>query len=54
VAPAYDIYTPSHINKKVLHAPLTIICLVPETKGGSLEHIERNLLSGKRLRDIGR
>jgi SP family galactose:H+ symporter-like MFS transporter len=30
------------------------ISLVPETKGVSLEHIERNLLSGKRLRDIGR
>jgi SP family galactose:H+ symporter-like MFS transporter len=28
--------------------------LVPETKDVSLEHIERNLLSGKRLRDIGR
>lgn len=28
--------------------------LVPETKGVSLEHIERNLLAGKRLREIGR
>lgn len=27
--------------------------LIPETKNVSLEHIERNLLSGKRLRDIG-
>ncbi|WP_325050417.1 sugar porter family MFS transporter [Dyella solisilvae] len=27
--------------------------LVPETKGVSLEHIERNLMHGKRLRDIG-
>lgn len=27
--------------------------LVPETKGVSLEQIERNLMSGKRLRDIG-
>jgi SP family galactose:H+ symporter-like MFS transporter len=27
--------------------------LVPETKGVTLEQIERNLLSGKRLRDIG-
>jgi len=28
--------------------------LVPETKGVTLEHIERNLMSGARLRDIGR
>jgi SP family galactose:H+ symporter-like MFS transporter len=28
--------------------------LVPETKGVTLEQIERNLMSGKRLRDIGR
>jgi SP family galactose:H+ symporter-like MFS transporter len=28
--------------------------LIPETKGITLEQIERNLLSGKRLRDIGR
>ena len=27
--------------------------LVPETKGVTLEHIERNLMSGRRLRDIG-
>jgi SP family galactose:H+ symporter-like MFS transporter len=27
--------------------------LVPETKGISLEDIERNLMQGKRLRDIG-
>jgi MFS transporter, SP family, galactose:H+ symporter len=27
--------------------------LVPETKGITLEQIERNLMSGKRLRDIG-
>ncbi|WP_380180310.1 sugar porter family MFS transporter [Kalamiella sp. sgz302252] len=31
---------------------LTIV-LIPETKNVSLEHIERNLLSGKKLRDIG-
>ena len=30
------------------------ILLVPETKGISLEYIERNLMSGKRLREIGR
>ena len=30
------------------------IFLVPETKGVSLEHIERNLMSGKKLREIGR
>ena len=28
--------------------------LIPETKGITLEQIERNLMSGKRLRDIGR
>jgi len=27
--------------------------LVPETKGVTLEHIERNLMAGKRLREIG-
>ena len=32
---------------------LFTLLLVPETKGISLEKIERNLLSGKRLRDIG-
>jgi SP family galactose:H+ symporter-like MFS transporter len=30
------------------------VLLVPETKGISLEQIERNLMSGKRLREIGR
>lgn len=30
------------------------VLLVPETKGVSLEHIERNLMSGKKLREIGR
>ncbi|EOS95897.1 sugar porter family MFS transporter [Erwinia tracheiphila] len=29
------------------------VSLIPETKNVSLEHIERNLLSGKKLRDIG-
>jgi SP family galactose:H+ symporter-like MFS transporter len=28
--------------------------LVPETKGVTLEQIERNLMAGKRLREIGR
>jgi SP family galactose:H+ symporter-like MFS transporter len=28
--------------------------LVPETKGVTLEQIERKLMSGARLRDIGR
>jgi SP family galactose:H+ symporter-like MFS transporter len=28
--------------------------LVPETRGVTLEQIEHNLMSGKRLRDIGR
>ncbi|RAP71238.1 mFS transporter, sugar porter family [Candidatus Erwinia dacicola] len=27
--------------------------LIPETKNISLEHIERNLLGGKKLHDIG-
>ena len=30
-----------------------IICLVPETKGVSLERIEENLYAGKKLRDLG-
>ncbi|GLR08265.1 MFS transporter [Mixta theicola] len=29
------------------------VMLIPETKNVSLEHIERNLMSGKKLRDIG-
>ncbi|QCR35084.1 sugar porter family MFS transporter [Nissabacter sp. SGAir0207] len=29
------------------------IALIPETKNVSLEHIERNLMAGKKLRDIG-
>ncbi|MCP1439743.1 SP family galactose:H+ symporter-like MFS transporter [Erwinia persicina] len=36
----------------ILFIILTIM-LIPETKNVSLEHIERNLLSGKKLRDIG-
>lgn len=32
---------------------LLTVMLVPETKNVSLEHIERNLMSGKKLRDIG-
>jgi SP family galactose:H+ symporter-like MFS transporter len=32
---------------------ITLI-LIPETKGVSLESIERKLMGGKRLRDIGR
>ncbi|AQS87013.1 sugar-proton symporter [Neoasaia chiangmaiensis NBRC 101099] len=40
----------------VLNGAFIIVTLafVPETKGVSLETIETNLLSGKRLRDIGR
>lgn len=30
-----------------------VIFFVPETKGVTLEHIEKNLMSGKKLRDIG-
>jgi SP family galactose:H+ symporter-like MFS transporter len=33
---------------------ILIIALVPETKGVTLEHIERNLMAGKPLREIGR
>ena len=33
---------------------LVTIALVPETKGISLEHIERNLMEGRKLRNIGR
>lgn len=33
---------------------LVTFWLVPETKGVTLEQIERNLMSGKRLREIGR
>jgi SP family galactose:H+ symporter-like MFS transporter len=29
------------------------VMLIPETKNVSLEHIERNLMAGKKLRDIG-
>jgi SP family galactose:H+ symporter-like MFS transporter len=32
---------------------LLTIWLVPETKHVTLEHIERNLMKGKALRDIG-
>ncbi|NIF21194.1 sugar porter family MFS transporter [Candidatus Pantoea multigeneris] len=32
---------------------LITLALIPETKSVSLEHIERNLMSGKKLRDIG-
>jgi len=27
--------------------------LVPETKGVTLEHIEKNLMAGKKLKDLG-
>lgn len=30
------------------------IALIPETKNVSLEHIERNLMKGEALRDIGK
>jgi len=33
---------------------LITLWLVPETKNVSLEHIERNLMQGKALRDIGK
>ena len=34
-------------------AVLLTVMLIPETKNVSLEHIERNLMAGKKLRDIG-
>jgi SP family galactose:H+ symporter-like MFS transporter len=49
-----------HTNTFWLYAGLNAVFivltfwLVPETKGITLEQIERNLMSGKRLRDIGR
>jgi len=49
-----------HTNTFWLYAGLNAVFivltfwLVPETKGVTLEQIERNLMSGKRLRDIGR
>jgi SP family galactose:H+ symporter-like MFS transporter len=49
-----------HTNTFWLYAGLNLVFivltfwLVPETKGITLEQIERNLMSGKRLRDIGR
>ena len=49
-----------HTNTFWLYAALNAVFivltfwLVPETKGITLEQIERNLMSGKRLRDIGR
>ena len=48
-----------HTNTFWLYAGLNAVFivltfwLVPETKGVTLEQIERNLMSGKRLRDIG-
>jgi SP family galactose:H+ symporter-like MFS transporter len=49
-----------HTATFYLYAALNLIFialtfwLIPETKGVTLEQIERNLMSGKRLRDIGR
>ena len=31
-----------------------IIMYVPETKGVSLEHLEKNLMNGVKLRDLGK
>lgn len=33
---------------------VVVLLFIPETKGVSLEHIERNLLAGKRCRDLGK
>ena len=48
IAVTFWIYTCLNI----LFVVLTIL-LIPETKGISLENIEKNLMEGKRLRDIG-
>ena len=48
IAATFWIYT----CLNVLFVVLTIL-LIPETKGISLENIEKNLMEGKRLRDIG-
>ncbi len=48
IAATFWIYTALNISFIVL-----TILLVPETKGISLEGIEKNLMEGKRLRDIG-
>ena len=48
IAATFWIYT----GLNVLFIVLTIM-LIPETKGISLENIERNLMEGKRLREIG-
>ncbi|CAI1146026.1 Galactose transporter [Serratia rubidaea] len=47
-APTFWVYAALNL----LFIVLTIV-LIPETKNISLEHIERNLMSGKALRDIG-
>ena len=49
-----------HAGTFWMYAALNVVfivitfALVPETRGVTLEQIERNLMSGKRLRDIGR
>lgn len=47
-APTFWVYA----GLNVLFVILTL-ALIPETKNVSLEHIERNLMSGRKLRDIG-
>ena len=48
IAVTFWLYT----GLNLLFIALTVM-LVPETKGISLENIEKNLMDGKRLRDIG-
>ncbi len=48
IAVTFWIYT----GMNILFVILTVL-LIPETKGISLENIEKNLMDGKRLRDIG-
>ena len=48
IAVTFWIYTALNISFVIF-----TILLIPETKGISLEKIEKNLMDGKRLRDIG-
>lgn len=41
-----------YICFKLIFIVITFL-LIPGTKGATLEHIEKNLMSGKKLRDLG-
>ena len=59
VCPAGKMNTLGNANTFWVYALLNLffilltVMLIPETKNVSLEHIERNLMAGKKLRDIG-